>query len=231
MDDFDDLEKELKRLTHHKSFKVMDAFRKLDADDKGYVDAADIQRYFGSNDGFSENAPELIQYWSNWHDTQGRLAFEEWHQVLMGHSVPPTFTAPDGYKLWYRTNSLNPTRKYGYIGTFYPEKSQDLLGRYAYTSSVASTVFIGNDHQIYTEQMSWKKQLAKVVKVSSKIALHQIMMASTTEYYHEREYGRSQYGPLHIDDTRQVWQQLDPQERGYTKLDTLLKWLEQFAHW
>lgn len=42
MDDFDELEKELKRLSHHKSFKIMEAFRKLDADDKGYVDAADI---------------------------------------------------------------------------------------------------------------------------------------------------------------------------------------------
>ena len=79
--------------------------------------------------------------------------------------------------------------------------------------------------------MSWKKQLAKVVQVSSKIALHQIMMASTTEYYYEREFGRSQYGPLHIDDSRHVWQQLDPQERGHTKLESLLKWLEQYAHW
>ena len=108
MEDFDELEKELKRLHCHKSFRVIDAFRILDNTSKGYIDTADIQRYFGSNEGFSDNAAELIKYWSNWSDVEGRLTFEEWHRVLLGHSVPPTFVAPDGYRLWYRTPLVNP---------------------------------------------------------------------------------------------------------------------------
>lgn len=82
LDDFDELEKELKRLKCHKSFSVIESFRKIDLKSKGYLDAEDIKRYFGSNDGYSENAEELIQYWSNWYDRDGRLTFEEWHQVL-----------------------------------------------------------------------------------------------------------------------------------------------------
>lgn len=79
LEDFDCLEKELKRLKCHMSFNVMEAFRKIDERNKGFIDAEDIKRYFGSNDGFSENAEELIQYWSSWRDREGRLTFEEWH--------------------------------------------------------------------------------------------------------------------------------------------------------
>ena len=147
--------------------------------------------------------------------------------MLEGYAVPISFVAPEGYKLWYRTTLVNPTRKYGYIGTFYPQKSEDLLFRYDYSRSGATPIsYVGESHQIFTEQMSWKKQLAKIVKISSKIALHLIMMQSQTENYFEREQGRSQYGPLHVDDTMHVWKQLDPKGQGFTKLETLLKWLE-----
>lgn len=75
---FDELERELKRLTYHKTFKPIDAYRKMDATNKGYVDAEDIKRYFGDNDGYADHAAELIAYWSNWQE-DGRLTFGEWH--------------------------------------------------------------------------------------------------------------------------------------------------------
>lgn len=57
------------------------------------------------------------------------------------------------------------------------------------------------------------------------------MMSSMTEHYHERVEGLSQYGPLPYEDTCHVWEQLDADRRGTIKLDTLLKWLEKYAHW
>lgn len=98
----------------------MDAFRKMDAASKGYLEADDIRRYFGSNDGYADHAPELIPYWSNWQD-DGRLTYEDWHQVLMGYPVPTSFTCPDGYNYYKRTvEQMNASRRCGYINAFYP---------------------------------------------------------------------------------------------------------------
>ena len=155
---FDELEREIKRLSYHRSFKPMDAFRKLDNTNKGYVTAEDIQRYFGDNDGYSESAPELIAYWSNWQD-DGRLTFEDWHQVLMGHPVPASFRPPQGYSYFKRTvEQVTAARRHGYVNVFYPQKAEGLqYSGLSYSMQMPNSVFIGNEHQKSLEQMAWRK--------------------------------------------------------------------------
>lgn len=126
MDDLDELERELKRLTYLKTFHVLDAFRAADRDSKGYLTPQDIYHFFGYVGYTSlyhhgqyngsvhlygyQCEQELIDFWSNWHDREGRLTFEDWNQVLMGHSIPDNFKAPDGYTLQERKRKVNAIR-------------------------------------------------------------------------------------------------------------------------
>lgn len=112
--------------------------------------------------------------------------------MLMGHPVPASFMAPNNYKYYQRDHEkVNTYRRYGYVGTFYPQKSDNLLATQSYSITVLNQNHIGQEFQKSSEQMAWRSRLAKIVQVSTKIALHQIMMASMTEYYHEREPGLS----------------------------------------
>ena len=83
----------MKKLTYLKTFNVLDAFRKV-AGDKGYITAADIHHYFGYSDyhrypGYDYHryhstyyhrfGSEVIRFWTNWEDSDGKLTFEDWN--------------------------------------------------------------------------------------------------------------------------------------------------------
>lgn len=36
---------------------------------------------------------------------------------------------------------------------------------------------------------------------------------------------------MHIDETRHVWSELDPDNRGYCEVEVLLSWLDEYANW
>ena len=56
-----------------------------------------------------------------------------------------------------------------------------------------------------------------------------------TYYYwtwsHEHNYNYNSYGPLSIEDTKHVWSELDPDNRGYCEIEVLLTWLNEYANW
>ena len=47
MENLEELEKELTKLTFLKTFNVLDAFRAIDYENKGYISPHDIHRFFG----------------------------------------------------------------------------------------------------------------------------------------------------------------------------------------
>lgn len=129
MDNLDKLEKELRRLTFFKSFSVLETF-KIVSGGKGYITPKDIHDYcgYGSHHAYEHHhgdyymywysydnswyrfGREVIEFWSNWEDDEEKLAFDEWNQVMMGHSVPENFKAPEGLDLFKRKFKVNAIR-------------------------------------------------------------------------------------------------------------------------
>ena len=65
MMEFMNLDCQKKLLSYHLSFNVMDLFREMDSENKGYLTAENFEQYFSQyEDMAGTNYLELIRFWS-----------------------------------------------------------------------------------------------------------------------------------------------------------------------
>ena len=77
-------------MTYHGSFDSLTVFREIDKENKGWVNAQDLRKYFDNYQNEDYNFEELIKFWND-SEEDDRLTYNDFHRGTTGFLLPYGF--------------------------------------------------------------------------------------------------------------------------------------------
>ena len=192
------LNQQKKVLSYHKGFNILNLYKELDEDEKGYITAQDFRRYFTNDQDLrDQNFGLLIAYW-NGNNDDSRLYLEQLNLGLCSH-----------YDQQYL--NVNPLSK----GKDYPRQSyvskpysydQYGQGRYAEQQLVRETAYVEN------MEVLWRAQISLIFRLSADLA-------------YKDHFLDPKQAALTYEDAHDLWIELDTFRQGSVTAEDIQKWL------